>query len=201
MGKLPESFDDWKWPWEKGEVDEEKAARLIFNARRAEETATDKAHAAEEKVSTVTAELDAEKARKSGTDEDGQQQIQNLTKQVRELEAAKTKLETEGRPEDKLEIDRHAVALELGLSARDAKRLVGKDRDELLEDAKAFAKEHGIDLGDEDDDDDDDLGDDPDGSKPPVRTPLRTGSRKTTPTDTPSDTAAAEKALPSLWQN
>lgn len=200
MGKLPESFDDWKWPWEKGEVDEEKAARLIFNARRAEETATDKAHAAEEKVSTVTAELDAEKARKSGTDEDGQQQIQNLTKQVRELEAAKTKLETEGRPEDKLEIDRHAVALELGLSARDAKRLVGKNREELEADAKAFAKEHGIDLGDEDDDDDDALGDDPDGSKPPVRTPLRTGSRKTTPTDTPSDTAAAEKQLPPLWQ-
>lgn len=200
MGKLPESFDDWKWPWKQGEVDEEKAARLIFNARKAEETAVDKAKVADEKNTTLTAELDAEKARKSGTDEDGQQQIQDLTKQVRELEAAKTKLETEGRPEDKQEIDRHSVALELGLSARDAKRLVGKDRDELLEDAKAFAKEHGIDLGDEDEDDDDDLDDDENDSKPPVRQPLRTGNRKTEPANTPSNTTAAEKSLPPLWQ-
>lgn len=199
MGKLPESFDDWKWPWDKGEVDEEKAARLIFNARKAEETATDKAKAAEETNATLTADLDAEKARKSGTDEEGQKQIQSLTKQVRELEAAKTKLETEGRPEDKLENDRLSVALELGLSDRDAKRLVGKNRDELLADAKEFAKEHNLLDEDDDDEDDDDTGGEND-TQPPVRQPLRTGARRTDPVSKPSDTAAAEKVLPPLWQ-
>ena len=200
MGKLPESFDDWKWPWDKGEVDEEKAARLIFNARKAEETATDKAKAAEETNATLTADLDAEKARKSGTDAEGQQKIQELTKQVRELEAAKTKLETEGRPEDKLENARLSVALELGLTDRDAKRLVGKDRDELLKDGKIFAKEHNLIDDDEQDPDDDDTGNGEGGSQPPVRQPLRTGARRTDPASKPSDTAAAEKVLPPLWQ-
>jgi len=200
VGKLPESFDDWKWPWDKGEVDEEKAARLIFNARKAEETATDKVKVAEEKLTTTTAELDAEKARKSGTDEDGQKQIQALTQQVRELETAKTKLETEGRPEDKLENARLSVALELGLTDRDAKRLVGKDRDELLKDGKIFAKEHNLLDDDEDDDDTGAGGEDGDITQPPVRQPLRTGTRRTDPVSKPSDTAAAAKALPPLWQ-
>lgn len=213
MAKVPSDFSQWKWPWKEGEVDEEKAAKLIWNARRNEEAAEDKAKELSDKVTEVQAELDTEKGRKSGTDEEGQQKIKDLTKQVRDLEAAKTaletaktELETNGRPQDKAENDRLSVALQLGLSERDAKRLVGETKDELLKDAKAFAEEHGIEIeGDEEDGGEGEEGGESggeSGSKPPIGQPqprFKTGARSTDPVTVPSNTDAAAKALPSLW--
>lgn len=199
VAKVAESFEEFKWPFDKGEADEEKLAKLIWNARRSEEAALDKAKVSSDKVAEIQAELDTTKASKSGTDEAGQQKIKDLTVQVRDLEAAKA-ASADGRPEDKLEIDRLTVALELGLSARDAKRLVGKDKDELTEDAKAFAKEHGINLGDDDGDEEDEDDDDEDNA-PPTRQPvpnLRTGAGAGK-IKVASDPVAAEKSLPSLF--
>jgi len=200
VGKSLGSFEEWKWPWEKGEVDEEKAARLIYNARSAEEAAEAKVKERDEKIATLTSQLDDEKARKSGTDEEAQQELKDLRKENRELKEAGGK----PRPEDQAEIDKLSVGLELGLSLRDAKRLVGKDRDEILEDGKAFAREHGIELDDEDDPDDDDTSgrSQESGSKPPARQPspsFRTGGRRDKLVDTPSDPAEAAKALPPLF--
>ena len=38
MPQLPE-FDDWKRPWNPGELDEEKIARLVYHARTGERDA------------------------------------------------------------------------------------------------------------------------------------------------------------------
>lgn len=207
MAKVAESFGEFKWPWEKGEVDEEKVAKLIWNARRAEEAAEEKAKLSADKVTDLQAKLDAAEAAKSGTDEEGQQKIKDLSAKVRDLEASNTtlstekaKLESEGRPQDKLENARMSVALELGLSLRDAKRLVGENRDELLEDAKAFAEEHGLELNEGDDDTDDEGGNSNSG-KPPVREPalnLRTGAGAGRVKVASNPTEAA-KSLPPLW--
>lgn len=202
VAKVAESFEEFKWPFDKGEADEEKLAKLIWNARRSEEAALEKARTAGDKVAEVQAELDTTKASKSGTDEEGQQKIKDLTTQVRDLEAAKAAV-ADGRPEDKLEIDRLTVALDLGLSARDAKRLVGKDKDELTEDAKAFAKEHGLSLAGDEDEEDEDEEDEDEDNAPPVRQPvsnLRTGAGAGR-VKVASDTAAAAKSLPPLFPN
>src|SRR5687767_11606668 len=144
VAKVAETFEEFKWPWKEGEVDEEQVAKLIWNARRSEEAAQEKVKELNAKVAETQTKLDAAEAAKSGTDEEGQQKIKDLTARVRDLEASnttlseeKTKLETDGRPQDKLENDRLSIALQLGLSERDAKRLVGENRDELLDDAKA----------------------------------------------------------------
>jgi hypothetical protein len=208
VGKVPETFEKFEWPWKKGEVDEERVAKLVWHARLDEETAENKVKELKTEVSTLQTQLDEAKASKQGTDADAQQTIKDLQTKVRELEqsnaelkTAKEKLESEGRPEDTLENARLSVALETGLSLSDAKRLVGKDRDELLADAKIFAEEHGIELLGDDDGDEGDDGDDDGGSQPPQRTPkpnLRTGAGSGK-VKVASDPLKAAEALPPLW--
>lgn len=199
MGTLPEKFEDWRLPWTEEDFDADKAARLVFNARKGEEKAKADVKERDEKITTLTGELDDEKARKSGTDEEAQQELKDLRAKVRKFEEAGT----EPRPEDQKQINQLTVALELGLSKADAKRLVGDDYDSILEDGKTFAKDHGL-LDDDDDDEFDENGnpidDGENDSKPPVSQPLRTGARGRGSAHTPSDPAAAQKDLPPLFQ-
>lgn len=199
MGTLPEKFEDWRLPWTEEDFDADKAARLVFNARKGEEKAKADVKTRDEKIETLTGELDDEKARKSGTDEEAQQELKDLRAKVRKFEEAGAK----PRPEDQKQINQLTVALELGLSKADAKRLVGDDYDSILEDGKTFAKDHG--LLDDDDDEFDENGDPIDDggendSQPPLSQPLRTGNRSRGSARTPSDTAAAQKVLPPLFQ-
>lgn len=147
---MPE-FKEWTRPWKDGEVDEEQAARLIYNLKvDLEKAATKHAEVITAKDAEIEAkqvELDSALAGKAGTDAEAQTEIKDLRKQVREL----TEQTGKTRPEDQAKIDRLTVAHTLGLSLADSARLVGDNYDELLEDGKVFAKDHGIDVdGDED---------------------------------------------------
>jgi polyhydroxyalkanoate synthesis regulator phasin len=196
VGKLPE-FDDWKWPWDKGEVDEEKAARLVYNARKAEETATEKLSAEKTKVSSLESELDDAKSAQSGGDAATQQTIKDLRKKVSDLEGA----EATARPEDVKQIAQLRAAVQLGLSERDSKRLVGDDFDEILADAKEFAREHGIEIEGNEGEDDEGENDGEPSPLPPVQSPrsnLRSGFQGKN-TEAPSNPKEAEKFLAPLY--
>lgn len=144
MAKLP-AFDEWKRPWTAGEVDEEKLARLVYNLKVDVEKRDDKIAAKDEELNTLTSELDTVKASKASPDPEVQEELKALRTENRELK----KNSDVTRPQDQKKIDRLEVALTLGLSAADAKRLVGETREELEEDAKVFAKDHGIELAGE----------------------------------------------------
>lgn len=198
MSKLPEKFEDWRWPWPEGQVDEEKAARLIFNARQAEEDAKSKAASKDEKISQLEADLTAEKARKSGADEDGQAEIQRLTKENADLK------EQVGKPDPALqkENDRLNVIVDLvdqGLPKALALRVQGDDKEAMLEDAKSLAKVAGVEFGDAGDDDDDDVNDDDRGAQPPGRRPVRSGFENGKKAEVRSDPEKAKAELPPLY--
>lgn len=167
---LPD-FADWPRPWKQGEIDEDKVARLVYNLKGEIDGLKTKVAEKDAELATAATDLDAAKASKSGTDEDAQNEIKDLTKKVRDLEAAKGK----SLPADETKIFQLQAALRLGLDEEDAERLRGKDFDEILEDGKDFAKRHGIEL--EDDEDDGDRNGNPAGfpGQQPI-TGLRTGN-------------------------
>lgn len=176
MGKVPDSFEDFKWPFKEGELEEETAAKLIYNARKGEEKAIETAKSKDAAIADLETKLDTEKARVSGADTDKQKEIADLQKQVRELSAGQDK----PRPQDEKRLWQLEVALELGLSAADSKRIQGETRDEIEADAKTFAKEHGIDLESEDDDRSTESRDKPGANKPVPAGELRIGNRRDT---------------------
>lgn len=199
MSKLPEKFEDWRWPWPEGQVDEEKAARLIFNARRAEEDAQSKAASKDEKIAQLETDLTAEKARKSGADEDGQAEIARLTTENASLK------EQVGKPDPALqkENDRLNVIVdlvEMGLPKALALRVQGDDKEAMLEDAKALAEVSGIEFGNDADEDDDD--DEDDNAGPPARRPVstvRSGFENGKKAVVRSDPEKAKAELPPLY--
>lgn len=148
MPKLPAKFEDWTPPWADGEFDEDKAARLVFNALSGQEKAKARATAAEADLEKVTEERDGFKAKveSQGSSETDLQKA--LTAEQARTRDLQKKLD-DVKDYDSLvsERDRLDVALELGLTKSQAKRLVGKDRDELAADAEELAKDLGITTG------------------------------------------------------
>lgn len=199
MGKVPDSFEKFEWPWKKGEMDEDRVAKLVWNARRDEQAAEEKVQEQRDKVTQLQTKLDAAEAAKSGTDAEGQQKIQDLTKELRDLKAAKT----DGpRPEDQRTIDQLRVALQLGLDPEDAERLRGDDFDAILADGKDFAERHGIELEGDEGDNGSGGGNDgtpPQGGYPGVQpvSSFRSGGSRRPPAAKP-DAEGAKKLLPPL---
>lgn len=159
MANLPDKFEDWTWPWERGEVDEERLAKRLFRVLQDVEKARDRNTVLAAEKDQLAKDLqkandDLEDARESGGG-DGKpdaaltEENKSLKRQVRELERDKGKTPESAQQE----IDRLTVALDLGLSLADSKRLVGKTRDEIEADARTFAEEHGIELGGNEDGD------------------------------------------------
>lgn len=138
MAKLPEKIEDWTPPWEKNgeEFDAEMATTLIFSLEKAgEKLKADKSTALREKRE-VEDELAGAKSKLSAKPGDESAKDSRITELSNELDA----LRKDGRPDDAKLIEKYEVALEVGgLSLRDAKRLVGDDRDELAEDAADLA--------------------------------------------------------------
>ena len=137
--KLPEKFEDWTPPWGDGEFDADKAATLIFSSlKNVEKLKDEKASArtalteAETKLSDAEAKLAAKPGEESAKDA----KITELTQEL-------TKLRNDGRPEDVSRITRLEVAIEHGLTAKDASRLVGETPEELAEDAAELAERLG----------------------------------------------------------
>ena len=204
MGKLPENFDDWRLPWTEAEFDSDKAARLVFNARKGEEKAKERLESEvaskDAEIAQLTTDLTAEKARKSGADEDGQAEILRLKKENEELKAKADKPTAENAKE----IERLNDVIDLvekGLPKALALRVQGEDTEKRLEDAKGLAEAAGIDFGD--DDGGGDGGGQNEGRQPPVQRPvgpLRTGFEGRQPAETPSDPKKAVGSLPPLFQ-
>ena len=163
MPKLPDKIADWTPPWAEGEFDEDRAKALVFNALRNEQKAKETSSAlrvekddlvtklaeAEDKISTASAPTDAAK-----------------DAEINRLKAANRELE-KGRPEDQDLIARLTVAMDHGLTSKDAKRLVGKTPEELEDDAIELAERLGV--GKKEADPDDDSGR---AAAPPQRTPV-----------------------------
>ena len=169
MSKLP-AFADRKWPWTQGEVDEEKAAKLIYDLRADLEKATEKKTTDKTEIDRLTGELQEAKAavEAAATAEPAKDaEIGRLTRQVRELETKAGEIS----PVAQLQIDKLEIALSTGLSKSQAQRLVGKTREELEADAKEYAKDLGIETPGEDD------GETPSG--PPQRQPRSASEFKT----------------------
>lgn len=135
MGKLPK-FEDWTPPWKDDEFDAEKAKKLIYNLERDKETlTTEKAQ--------VSGERDELKTKVDEIESKDMTEVQRLQ---RELEAAKAT-----PPEDteaRLENARLTLALEHGLSVKQAKRLSGSTPDELAADVPELLETLGLKPGD-----------------------------------------------------
>lgn len=176
MSKLPD-FADWRRPWKDGDLDEEKAAKLVYNLKVEVEKEKEKVDKSATDLSALQVKLDeateslAEAA--AGTGKDGESStVVELKRQVRQLEKEKGAVD----PATQGQIDRLEIALKVGLTLANAKRLVGETRTDLEADALVLAKDLGIDVAGSGDEGDE-------GSKdgPPQRgvltgTGLRTGS-------------------------
>lgn len=157
MAKLPDKFEDWTPPWDEDDFDADKAAKLVFNARKATEKAKERSETLESENGELQTKLTAAESKGSGKDDSEKDKvIASLTKE-------RDDLQKNGRPEDKSLVERLEVAIEHGLTAADARRLVGKDRDELSEDAADLAKRFGIERGN------DEEGQEPASQEPPQR--------------------------------
>lgn len=207
MGKLPDNFEDWRLPWTPEEFDSEKAARLVFNARKGEERAKEQRESEvaskDAEIAQLKTELADEKVRKSGADEDGQKKIRELETENAELRAKAEKPTADNQKE----IERLNDVIDLvekGLPKALALRVQGEDSAARLEDAKGLAEAAGINFGDDGGGGDgsaDQQRENPD-RQPPGQRPvsgLRTGFEGRTPIETASDPKKASVSLPPLF--
>jgi len=151
--KLPE-FDKFQAPWEKnlkeGEeptIDPASLKKFLYDVMSDREKA-------ETERNDSRRELAETKTKLEGITREGESEAE---KTARELKTAQDNAQ---KAEDKaLDGLRWKVALDEGLTAVQAKRLVGKTEEELVEDAKALKTDLGITTksGDDDGDDEDDL--------------------------------------------
>jgi len=124
-------FEEWTPPWKEDEFDAEKAARLIYN------------HLGEiNTLKTANADLRTEnqtqKAQVEEKAREGESEIETLR---RENEQAKKKLtEAQAAVGEKLRLE---VALEKGLTVKQARRLVGESKEDLLADADELLESFG----------------------------------------------------------
>lgn len=133
MPKLPE-FKDWKSPWEKSgtEFTADVAAKFIYDLHKDVEKLTDEKSVLKTQNDELQGKVsEAEKA--SMTDAE---------------KAAREKAELEKKladaSEKDLDVARLELALEHGLTKNQAKRLVGKTKDELTADAEELVKDLGL---------------------------------------------------------
>jgi hypothetical protein len=144
--KMPEKFEDWTPPWGSPEnIDPAKAGKLVFDLLKDQETNRAKLATDKKAIEALTAERDEfkDKAEAKGADDTANAaELVELKKQLRAKDAELERV----KDYDTIaaERDRFDIALDEGLSKTQAKRLVGKDRDELLADATELKADLGI---------------------------------------------------------
>lgn len=188
-GKEFPKFEDWQAPWEKSDTDfdADAAKKAIYKLTRQAHIDAEK-H--QQELTTVRGELETEKGAKADLQKkvneaedakitDAQEranaQLKRELAELKELitggaapEAGKEK-ET---PQGVTEADRLRVALELGLTEKQAGRLQGATLEELRTDGQAYAEDLGLEV--------DPMGYDDgqgDPSGMPSRVPSRSGYR------------------------
>jgi hypothetical protein len=133
------SLDSFKAPWESetgqdAELDPVKLKKYLYNLQLDKAKAQDVRDEADEKVKAAEKNLTAAKAEVAKGDPTGK--IAELEEKLAAAEA--------GAKDAGSKVDRLEVALDKGLTARQAARLVGSTKEELEADAAEFAKELGI---------------------------------------------------------
>lgn len=151
--KLPEKFEDWTPPWGDGEIDAEKAARLIFGLKKDKVALqTDKTSLSARLVETEK-DRDAKQAKILEIERKDESETDRLKRENEELKA---KAAAPAPGEDpKLENARLRLAIKHQLTEDQADRLRGKTPEELEADVpKLLASFGGTGKADEDDEDD-----------------------------------------------
>lgn len=150
MPKLAK-FEEYVAPWEDtdgGEdedIDKPKLKKYLHGLLRDKERL-------QEKVTTVTEERDTLKADVDAKTREGEDETARLKREKKELEDQLAKKASEPN----IETLRLEVALEKGLTAIQAKRLIGETKEDLEEDADALLESFGG-TGNTDDDTDESL--------------------------------------------
>lgn len=137
--KLGTKYEDFKAPWEKdgGEIDPEKAKRLLFNALESEATATDKVKTVAAEKSEVDKALEVYKEAETKAARAKESDEERHAREKKELEDQLEKAKAGGGRETLL----LEIALEKNLTKAQAKRLVGETREELEKDADDYLKD------------------------------------------------------------
>ncbi len=158
------AFEDWTPPWKDGEFDAEKAKKLVYDLHKDKEllfseidTKVTEIEDLEDEADELEAKVTA--ASKGGAEagKEGEDALAALRREIAELKAASTEKpktrrelreakqaeQDKGGDGDSMEAAKYRIALEKGLSAADARRLVGKTVEELEADADTFLEEHG----------------------------------------------------------
>ena len=158
------TFDEWKRPsWlDAEELDRDRVAEELF----ARESDNAKYRG---RIRALTEQNTDLRSQVADSDEDAGEHDEKGAESAAD---SSTKKDT-GQGSD-LEVARLEIALEKGLTKNQAKRLVGKTREELEADADAYMEEHG--LSSQDDGDDEQSNDENQGeTAPPSRQPRRDG--------------------------
>lgn len=157
------AFEDWTPPWKVEEFDAEKAKKLVYDLHKDKETLFAELDTKATEIEDLEDEADELEAKvaaasKTGAEapKEGEDQIAALRREIAELKAGATekpktrreireakKAEQETGDNGSMEAAKYRIALEKGLSAADARRLVGKTEEELEADADKFLEEHG----------------------------------------------------------
>ena len=156
------AFEDWTPPWKEGEFDAEKAKKLVYDLHKDKETLFAEIDTKVKEVEELEDEIDeieakAPKATEQGKPAEGESEIAALRREIAELtkgtqEKPKTRREIREAKEAEaakdesggnLDAERYRIALEKGMTASAARRLVGKTVEELEADADAYLEENG----------------------------------------------------------
>ena len=140
MPKLPEKFEDWTPPWKEDEFDAERAAKRLFNTLRDKEKLSERLTATEEERDTLQGKV-------TEYEEKDLSEVDRLKRENERLRNGEDKPKTKSQKdsdEADLRAARLEIALDMGLTKAQAKRLQGSTREELEADAEAYMEEHGL---------------------------------------------------------
>lgn len=140
-------FEDWERPWKAEEFDADKAAKLIYNLHKDKYNLSVKIEAKDTEIEELEGERDELTTKVTAFEEKDLTEVQRLQRENERLRNGepKTKEKTKASSSkgDDLLAEKYRIALEKGLSAADARRLVGDTVEEIEADADAFLEEHG----------------------------------------------------------
>lgn len=127
-------LEDWKAPWDDGEIDPEKAKAFAYSIKKA-------AYDADEKAKTDVKERDDALGVYKKAEDDAKRENESVTERLeREVKTLSEQLKTAQNPREVLILE---VALEKGLTKKQASRLVGNTLEELGADADEYIAELG----------------------------------------------------------
>jgi hypothetical protein len=179
-------FEDWTPPW--GEDDEKfdaaKAKKLIYGLTGDKQKLGEDKATLQAKVTEVETERDKHKGALDAIARKDESESDRLKRELKEAQEKASKPST-----DSLEVLRLRVALDKGLTLKQANRLAGKTEDELSADADEYLKDLKPSGKTEDDDDDE-------GDKPaPRRNPRARSTNRTDPDPSEGGPMTTDQAL------